>query len=549
ILSGVFKNNTAILAGDPLSGLDKMEQWKEYFYKMLNECNQTNNNNNKLIKEAKQDLAIDTNNFTMNELEYAMKNLKSGKSAGGDNIISEMLKFGGNSIKSMLLDICNKVYNSNLPPSQWLNNIIIPMYKKGNPTNMGNYRGITLMSIPAKLYNKILLNRIYPEINRILRPNQAGFRRNHSCIEHINTLRRIIEGTKDKQLPLITSYIDFAKAFDTINREKMFHILRHYGIPLKIVSAIKCLYDNSKSHIRIDGNKSDDFVVNTGILQGDTLAPFLFIIVMDYVLTNVPNLFGIVTHEQQNKSISDLEFADDVVLFDESPESARIHLTALINSADKVGLKVNIEKSKYMTNIKQNDPLIVPIIANIKTNNKSNPKTINDMIEKVSEFRYLGSLMSSYQADFNERKHKARCVFWSMKKVWNSKEISTDLKIKIFNVTCIPVLLYGCETWILTEKLKSDLDIFALNCYRWLLGIRKINKIKNEIIYNRVGKCPLHETVQMRQKNFIIKTQNKPDGNIAKTYLTYVPEHGKRRVGKPARSYGGYIASLMVDPT
>ena len=55
----------------------------------------------------------------------------------------------------------------------------------------------------------------------------------------------------------------------------MFHILRHYGIPLKIVSAIKCLYDNSKSHIRIDGNKSDDFVVNTGILQGDTLAPFL----------------------------------------------------------------------------------------------------------------------------------------------------------------------------------------------------------------------------------------------------------------------------------
>ena len=87
------------------------------------------------------------------------------------------------------------------------------------------------MSIAAKIYNKIILNRIREPVDAILRPNQAGFRRSRSCGDQIHIIRRLLEGANDKQIPIFITFVDFKKAFDSINREIMFSILRHYGIP------------------------------------------------------------------------------------------------------------------------------------------------------------------------------------------------------------------------------------------------------------------------------------------------------------------------------
>ena len=130
----------------------------------------------------------------------------------------------------------------------------------------------------------MLLNRIRPEIDPILLKNQNGFRQNRSTRGQILTIRRIIEGVRSKNLHETLLFIDFAKAFDSIHCGKMKNILSAYGIPTETVEAIMILYRETRSMVRSPDGDTPYFEITTGVLQGDTLAPFLFIICLDYVL-------------------------------------------------------------------------------------------------------------------------------------------------------------------------------------------------------------------------------------------------------------------------
>ena len=265
---------------NPKSPTDELNDWAKYFESVLN-----NNffipDQESLPKPASKDLeSIEINNFSRIEIDIAIDHLRDNKATGLDNVISaEALKHGEESLRAQIHEICNQVYESNMAPSQWKSSILVPVPKKGNLQLMTNYRGISLMSILAKVYNTVLLNRIRPTIDKLLRPNQAGFRQGRSCAQQIHILRRLFEGAKSRNIPLYVTFIDFKKAFDSINRVMMFAILRHYGIPEKIVNAIKTLYDESSTRVFVKGQISKEFKVSAGVLQGDVLAPFLFIIV------------------------------------------------------------------------------------------------------------------------------------------------------------------------------------------------------------------------------------------------------------------------------
>ena len=142
--------------------------------------------------------------------------------------------------------------------------------RKGDLGIPKNYRGISVTRIAVKIYNRMLLHRIQSPIENILRHNQIGFRTGRSTVGHIIALRLLIECIKAKNLTVVLSFIDFRQAFHSIHRKKMLNILRAYGIPGTIVNAVSVMFDNTLAKVR-----SPD---------GDTLAPLIFVIVLDYAL-------------------------------------------------------------------------------------------------------------------------------------------------------------------------------------------------------------------------------------------------------------------------
>jgi len=130
----------------------------------------------------------------------------------------------------------------------------------------------------------VLLNRLRPVLAPLLRKNGNGFRPGRGCPEHILCLRRLIEGCKVKGGGGVIVFIDFRKAFDGLRRECIPPLLAAYRVPPAMIRGIMALYTDTTAIILTSDRHTDPFHVSKGILQGDTLAPFLFVLAVDWMM-------------------------------------------------------------------------------------------------------------------------------------------------------------------------------------------------------------------------------------------------------------------------
>ena len=183
------------------------------------------------IEPVLTDPGISDSDFTLDEVAAARAQVREGKAPGEDGITPEVLKRVG--IDNIILKYANCLLAGETP-QQFSTFNIIPIPKKGNLSLTGNYRGIAITSLVAKIINKMFLNRIRPCIDPFLRGNQSGFRPGRSTTSQTLALRRIIEEVEKNNLQAVMVFIDFCKAFDSISHKAMFSILSAYGMPPRL---------------------------------------------------------------------------------------------------------------------------------------------------------------------------------------------------------------------------------------------------------------------------------------------------------------------------
>ena len=409
---------------------------------------------------------------------------------------------------------------------------ILPFPKKGDLGLAKNYRGITLTSIAAKIYNALLRNRIQPKINNILRKNQNGFRRNRSTTSQILTIRRILEGVRAKNLQATLIFVDFTKAFDSIHRGKMEHILLAYGIPKETVAAITILYRNTKVKVRSPDGDTEYFDIVAGVLQGDTLAPYLFIICLDYVLrTSIDKIKenGFELTKRRSKrypatTITDTDYADDIAILANTPDQAETLLHSLERAAASIGLHVNAHKTEYMCYNQTGD---ISTLEGIP-------------LKLVDKFTYLGSSVESTEKDIETRLTKAWTAINRLSTIWKS-DLTDKMKRIFFQAAVTSILLYGCTTWTLTKRLEKKLDGNYTRMLRAILNKSWQQHPTRHQLYGHLP--PITKTIQVRRTRHAGHCWRSRD-ELIRDVLLWIPTHGRAKAGRPARTY---IQQLCED--
>jgi hypothetical protein len=217
--------------------------------------------------------------ITEKDVLEAITCLNNNKACSTDMIINEFLKHSCNKLLPVFFKLFNIIFDSGIIPDCWSEGIIIPIYKnRGDYCSPDNYRGITILICFGKLFTTVLNNRLncYSKHYNILCEEQAGFRKHYSTTDHMFNLKCLIDLYVRCNKPLYCAFIDYRKAFDSVDRLALWHILLQNCVDGKMFKIIRNMYDNAKSCVRKGSQLSEFFYSNVGVRQGENLSLVLF---------------------------------------------------------------------------------------------------------------------------------------------------------------------------------------------------------------------------------------------------------------------------------
>ena len=468
------------------------------------------------------------------EVRSALQSLANGKTAGCDNIPIELIKEGGEEAVKVITRLCNMIWQEKAWPQDWKRSIFIPLFKKGDKKDCGNYRTISLISHTSKIMLKILQKRLEGFLNKELPEEQAGFKRGRGTRDHIANLRRIMERQREFGGMVYMCFIDYRKAFDSVDHDKLWNNLISFGAPPHLVALLHALYKDQLATVMTEHGETEPFKIGKGVRQGCILSPLLFNLYAEMVVRTVEEDCdcGI---RIGGRTIWNLRYADDTTLIADT----KINLTKLLVSVREhsanAGLHLNLTKTKVMTTGPTDDFSV---------------SVDGHEIEVVDSFRFLGSTITSdsrCEKDIRRRISLGKSAVRKLEKVWKDRGVSKQTKIKLMRVLVFPVFLYSSETWVVRKADRRRIDAFELWCWRRLLRISWRDRKTNQWIINTLDPGePLEKlivTSALRYFGHICRRHNSLERDIM---IGMVP--GTRCRGRPrARWMDGILQVLDMQ--
>ena len=410
----------------------------------------------------------------MDEVMYAVKKLKDGKSPGLDEIPAELIKSTGQHGIKALHQLCTCIWIKCDWPNDWKAQEFVMLFKSGDRKQCSNYRTIALISHTSKVLLMIIILRLKAKLDQELPEEQAAYRKGRGTVDMLVCLQILMEKIIAIGQKAFIMFIDYSKAFDSVSHIKLFSAMIEMGFPAHLVALLQSLYVNQKARIRWNGENTDEFNLGKGVRQGCIASPHMFVSYTEKVMRDADvNQYGI---KVGGTPISNLRYADDTALFETSEEDIE-RLTSAVNDAGrKLNLKLNVKKTKLLTTGDEQP------VHNISIDGED--------VEQVSRFKYLGSVKTtsaSCTADIRARIGMAKGRMIELQDLWNDRNLTTNLKTKIVKALVWSVLLYGLEGWTLIKADENRIMAAEMWIWRRMLRVNWKEKRTNISILKELG--------------------------------------------------------------
>lgn len=510
----------------------KPKEWKNYYKNLLTETRQEYLGDDPTgpIHVHGEEVRIQ-----VETVKKAIMDLKNGKASGPEGICAEMLKNGTDKLHNNLTFIINNCLNGHPVPEPWKEAYISSIHKKGDKTNCNNYRGISVTSTMSRLYGRILRNLIEDDFRQNEEEEQSGFRAGRSCTDNVFCLKQIIEKRAAKNIETHITFVDLQKAYDTVPIRKLWETLEKSSINYTLICAVQELYKNTRSRIKMGKYITEEFPVTKGLRQGCCISPTLFKIYVACALKQWKRKVHGMGVELDNGCIYTLQFADDQVVIANDMEDMQYMMRKLTEEYSQWGLTVNLTKTRYLCVGEEPNNLVLDN---------------GQQIPSCQEYVYLGVTFDSTGTDVKEiekRIVQAKKVIGCLNGILWSKEITKKRKYNIYETMIKSTLLYGAETWRVSEKQKKKLETVEMEAMRRSLCISRRDRIRNEVVKQRMGvEGSIIQDVNVKQLTWYGHVQRMPASRLPKQILEWQPM-GRRKRGRPKIEWQKTIHKAMSE--
>ena len=409
------------------------------------------------------------------EVKAVLARAATGKAAGKDQTRNSMFKYGGATMVDQLTELFNWLRELEVTPSDWGHAVIINLFKDGDPADMGNYRGISLISCLGKLYLGVWAARLSNHLEPRLSEEQCGFRAKRSTVDQIAALNDILVRRRRASKPTYLLFVDFRKAFDTVWRDGLWKRLWEVGVRGKAWRIVKGVYRDVRLSVLVDGDHTRLVPAEQGVRQGCPLSPILFDAFVDELVNMLKRrkcglAFGHSDAEVRRR-IAALMYADDVVLMADSASDLQIMVDVVFEFCNKWRIEVNTKKSQIMI-----------IDEPGKGRSEYLWKYGDTELDIVRHYKYLGVIFSD---DLTWTKHSVRVVdkvkasLVRLGILLTRKELPVALKTLVWDAVAGSVLQYATEVWEApTKKLVLELESLQHQAFTKSMRLQRHTAVK-----------------------------------------------------------------------